>query len=385
MIRPKLRGPGWKELVKVARKIGPQKAFDTLHSIFVTGKFTKTAQIEGRITTIEELKEFTRLDEQNFYVRGGRVNSWETHIKDKDGNIQPYTNIQVRADFQLKNYAPPDKEFLDVWLTEVSEKYKTVGNVSQISDKNVTGKPVVVVLGDLHIGGLTENSLLVNDHNIEDIRSKLLGLATRINLQYPNRPVHIMFAGDLIESFTGKNHANTWKTISMHGAKVVLKAFDLMYEFCGLVQNFSHLYMIPGNHDRISSSNDDDQVGEVIELVHGMFERVGGFDSSYHPLLLSQEIDGVNYILTHGNKKISKKEGSRLAFDYGNPELYNVVLSAHLHHRQTVEDSWKYRVEVIPSVCNPNEYAMSLGEHSRPGCYIFEECKESVDKRDLPL
>jgi len=65
---------------------------------------------------------------------------------------------------------------------------------------------------------------------------------------------------------------------------------------------------------------------------------------TYNHSVNAQVIDGINYILVHGDKGHSKdsKIGA-LVFNHGRQDMFNLVLAGHLHSRITECDSSKYR------------------------------------------
>jgi hypothetical protein len=89
--------------------------------------------------------------------------------------------------------------------------------------------------------------------------------------------------------------------------------------------------------------------------------------------------------MTHGDKTMAKKSINLIA-DYGRRDMYNVILSGHLHSRkkETTQkityistdninvDSLNYRHLVVPSLFTGNFYSESLGYTSSAGGIITE-------------
>ena len=178
--------------------------------------------------------------------------------------------------------------------------------------------------------------------------------------------------GDLIESYTGKNHKDTWKQIEQHGMRVMFTVADLLIKLINEVPNIVEVDIISGNHDRISSVNDDDTEGQVAYAVAELIKRAGFENVTYDPLIISKNHDGVQYVMTHGHLPISKKNPAEIILDYGQQDSYNVILSAHKHTELIKRSTTKMRVHQCPSFVPANLYAERLGEHSPTGFLLYE-------------
>ncbi|HSH25137.1 MAG TPA: hypothetical protein VLA13_06330, partial [Massilibacterium sp.] len=139
-------------------------------------------------------------------------------------------------------------------------------------------------------------------------------------------------------------------------------------------EHFVDVEIVGGNHDRISSSNQDDKEGQVAYLISGMLERLGkGIDTNFDPLLLTSNHDGIQYICTHGDKRISKKDANQMVLEYGDQSCFNVMLTAHRHDEKIIENTIKFKSIQIPAVCSPNNYAVRNGWTSSSGFVILEK------------
>ena len=82
--------------------------------------------------------------------------------------------------------------------------------------------------------------------------------------------VHVHLLGDLIESFTGLNHKNSWKGLDkgMFGVSAV-KLFVKLFKkhFLDKIINLGSIKMVAGNHDRVTSDSSEDVDGGAAELV----------------------------------------------------------------------------------------------------------------------
>ena len=223
---------------------------------------------------------------------------------------------------------------------------------------------ITAVLTDLHVGAKVEGLRATKDYNNDILRGYLREAAVRIN-KYGAKKVHVNILGDLIESFTGLNHPNSWKSMQqgMYGVTVVKEAYSIILEFLCSLNNLVEVNGVGGNHDRPTSSNKEETNGEIAELIFWMLEKsLPTVKFNYDHSLLAIEIGGINQILVHGDKGHTKdsKIGS-LVFLHGKQDTFNLVLSGHLHSRLTGCDTAKYRKLTIPSIFTGNAYSDNLG------------------------
>jgi hypothetical protein len=245
----------------------------------------------------------------------------------------------------------------------------------------------VYALADFHLGAYVGDLLKTPDFNYNVICEYLQEISQEINKE-KHKEVHIFLAGDFIESFSGLNHINSWKGLSKgaYGMKAVMLAHEVLCEHLySKIKNLKYVGFVSGNHDRISSSKDEDQHGEVAMMMQYLFNKdVKNVDSEWSALLLRKVIDGVGYVVTHGHLGISDKEISKVLFDYGFQGMYNVFLKGHKHTRSTKRtfkkslikyedidyvslDSTDYRAVTIPPLFTGNFYSESLGYTSTAG------------------
>jgi len=263
----------------------------------------------------------------------------------------------------------------------IDELYDLTASKSSIRDVIVsrTEGPhqmgdLIVPLADLHIGARVEGLKLTPEFDTDILRRRLSTIADAINRKNAAR-VHLQFLGDLIESFTGLNHINSWQSIEygVYGARVVILALEMIEEFIGKVNNVYSVVGISGNHDRISSNNKEDVRGQVAEIIFYMLKRLyaNKIEMDYDTLVLSRRIDGINYILTHGDKNVIKQDGKQAIIDYGDSTIFNLILSGHLHTRMTKEDEKKFRWILCPSVFTGNYYSESNGWQTTAGVLLI--------------
>jgi hypothetical protein len=379
LFRPKLpRTEAWKQVIDVIREEGPKRALSLLtermqyedgETELIKQEYGKVYSQSRIIKTQDDLKEVIDFDEDKYRVTKGYNKSWGVSAKSADGNSFIYnTNYAVTLEWKLRGLERPDTSWTDAWLKEFCKGVR----FPEIEYRDNSLRPLVVALGDIHIGAITEGDELVPDYNKEIAEQSLIKLATYINNMFPDRDVYYMIGGDIIESFSGKNHKNSWKTLELHGAKAALHAFDLLYKLFQSTKGFKKAFLVGGNHDRISSSNEDDTRSQVAELVAGMFHRTSNVDIEYDSLYIATEIDGIRYILHHGDKRLSSKNGAEMVLDYGDSTKYNVIIGFHKHKLEVIEDTLKYRKITVPPIVKSTEFAKEIGAHSPSGFAAIE-------------
>jgi metallophosphoesterase superfamily enzyme len=234
----------------------------------------------------------------------------------------------------------------------------------------------LIVLADFHFGAEYEGGERTPKVNTEMIKQKLRKV---LNIANHNtaKTNDVLILGDLIESFTGLNHPNSWQGIErgMYGAKVVMEVYDVLVWFMEELKNFGTLYMVPGNHDRSTPSNKEDVRGEIAYIVSGFLEKafpgriinLGDIGSFCHGPL--------NFIATHGHLGLSRESGAAMAYKYGKQGYFNMVLMGHLHSRiiKNNDDGLDFRKIICPSIFSGNQYSEQGGWDGGSGFLMIRQ------------
>ena len=153
---------------------------------------------EQPITSLEEAIKFFDIDVNEYEVTGYSCNAWDVSTKTgKKTNYQVKLTLKPRA--EELDYQEVKKQ-LDYAISKV--------NINKIPGVN-TG---VICLADLHIGADIRNLQRTPDFNFKSVIQYLKDIANQVN-QRGYEKVEIIFLGDFIESFTGLNHINSWKSM----------------------------------------------------------------------------------------------------------------------------------------------------------------------------
>lgn len=244
----------------------------------------------------------------------------------------------------------------------------------------------VLKWADLHFGAHIRNLLLTSDYDDEILYKGLMRSAEKFNrIGYNKGHVHIH--GDLIESFSGLNHINSWHSMDkdLIGPKAVIMCVDLLDKVFQSINNLGAIKIVAGNHDRTSKNNDEDVKGGAAELIAWGL-RLKGYDVEFHPYILTHEVDGINYIIMHGDKVLSKRKTEDILWKYGKKGKFNMICEAHLHtniERLSVaqvnkfdvvkDDGVDHRRMTLPAMFPGNYYSETLGFTSNPGYVIMND------------
>lgn len=264
----------------------------------------------------------------------------------------------------------------DILASEIKRQYTYKPKSYSFNKENV------LKWSDLHFGAYIKNILLVNDFDKDILLDGLLDSINVIN-GFGFKKTHIHINGDLIESFSGLNHVNSWQSMDkdLIGANAVKMCSKMLHTAFQKVDNLGSIKIIAGNHDRTSKANDEDVKGGAAELIAYCLELMG-YDVEFHPYVITHFVDGINHINLHGDKGISKKTTEKIILDYGIQGEYNLINEGHLHsvieklsirQRESFEivkdDSLMHRRFYLPSFFTGNYYSATLGFTTNPGYF----------------
>lgn len=269
--------------------------------------------------------------------------------------------------------------------------YVTQSKIAPVVKKTTDVKigNAVAIVADLHVGADIEPQRNLPGYNIEILEKKLDEVSKEIN-ERKAKNVTIVVNGDMIETFTGLNHINSWKNIDKrygYGTKATIMATEILTRFIEKVNNVCEVILISGNHDRVTSNNSEDVTGEVVHWIHYVLNaRFGNnFKVTWNYDVASILVDNCGVIITHGHLGISKKNPELIINQYGFVGKFNIVTMGHLHTRKILADSMTYRVIHCPSMFTGNDYSKGLGFTSLSG-FIFMKFKNGFPVvEDIPI
>ena len=289
----------------------------------------------------------------------------------------PYYNVQ----FKEGSLERDDFDYLGE-LTKQLDNYRPV-QPYEVRE----GKEGVITLTDFHFGAYISEMQNTPEFSITILCDMLSKAAEDIN-RYNYSKVHVHLLGDLIESFTGLNHKNSWKGLDkgMFGVKAIKLFVELFVQhFLSRVVNLGKIKLVAGNHDRVTSDNNEDTEGGAAELIAWGLETLG-YDIEFSTCTIKHIVEGVCYILNHGHhgftKKLSTKE---MCWTYGEKGYFNFIMEGHLHSRisklnanqiknfeMVKDDTIDCRRQVCASLFTGNTYSEYGGWSTTAGFTITE-------------
>lgn len=340
------------------------------------------------ITTKKQAIEFWKLDtSKNDYLFD--FGSWDVTMKGPDGLPIKATNYRHKIkEFPKQNSEKDLEELLQKCLK------KSLSCSGKLTPANIKTKKSIGVVGmaDFHLGAYVSDLIKTPDFSYTHIINKLKEIVEIINKKEYSE-VYLFLNGDFIESFSGLNHANSWKGLAKgaHGMGSVVLAHEVLKNnLYSKINNLKYIGFISGNHDRTSPDKNLDDKGEVAYMMEYLCRNtVSGIKTEWNPIVISKTIDGINYLVTHAHLNLAKKDSAKILFDYGVQGIYNVILKGHTHSRdmkkvykgQMVKyqeenivffDQLDYRIVVLPPIFTGNFYSESLGYTSSAGFNLFE-------------
>jgi predicted phosphodiesterase len=244
----------------------------------------------------------------------------------------------------------------------------------------------VVCVSDLHTGSVVKalhDTIKSREFNVKILEEYLQETADLIN-SYGFSEVHLMMPGDLIESFSAFNHGDTWKSVEKYEGEVVMCAYKVMKAFLQSVFNIHTVYMTEGNHDRFIAKKEDNSRKGVVELVAFFLKENSSLNIEYHPFIVTKEVDGINYIMSHGDYKVFKNYDNFL-FTYGKQGMYNVLITGHYHEFKIHKSDQVFTHIGCPSIFTGNFFSESMGCTSAPGFLVITNLKDKPKIDFLPL
>lgn len=245
-------------------------------------------------------------------------------------------------------------------------------------------REAVMKWSDLHFGAHIRNLLRTQDYDSDVLYSMLMDSVEEVN-RMGFRRVHIHILGDLIESFTGLNHVNSWLSLNKDetGANAIQMCTRMLHKVLSQIHNLGQIKIVAGNHDRLSKNNDEDVKGGAAELIAWGLDLIG-YDVEFNPVIIRQKVEGINHLGLHGHLGLSKLPTEKILWKYGEKGCYNYISEGHLHsviqklsvaQRKNFEtlkdDSVDHRRSHVASFFPGNFYSESGGWDSNPGYEII--------------
>lgn len=340
-----------------------------------------TAKTQKSITSLEEAIEFFEIDTEKWEVDRFIVNSWDVTMKVDDAPVK-------RTNYQVKLFLNKKEKGLDEIYEDISKVL--VDYTPKILNYNKGEGIITVELADLHIGAEVKNLVRTKNFDITIISDYLRTISEIVN-SYGANKVYLNLHGDFMESISGLNHEDSWKSMAkgLYGANSIIVANEIIAgNLISNINNIEEINIVSGNHDRISASRNVDGYGEGAKLLAYMLQKdFPDVKINFDYLILVREIDGINHIITHGHHGISKKDLSKVVADFGKTGMFNLWTEGHLHNRLSKKvlktkiatydsidyvelDQQNYRKLVLPPIFTGNFFSESLGFANNAGFVV---------------
>jgi len=252
---------------------------------------------------------------------------------------------------------------------------------------NSINKEGIITITDLHFGAYISAMIKTPDFNISILCDMLENAAVEVN-RFNYKITHVHLLGDLIESFTGLNHKNSWKGLDkgMFGVSAIKLFVELFIKhFLSKINNLGTIKIVAGNHDRVTSDNNEDVDGGAAELISWGLEILG-YDIEFSTSVITHVVDNICHILNHGHHPYTKKKSTQeMCWDYGKKGMFNYIKEGHLHSRikklnaiqlknfkMISDDNIDCRREVCPSLFTGNSFSEYGGWSTLAGFQVSE-------------
>lgn len=252
----------------------------------------------------------------------------------------------------------------------------------KISKGNGTG---IVDFSDLHTGGVLKHALeTVKTLPFDlEILTAYMDKAVSLVNSYNFKKLFVMLPGDLVETFTAFNHKDTWRHVQANQGGIVILAYELIKRTLENLNNVEKVFMVEGNHDRMTSGKEGNSRKGVVEIIAYFLAENSSLDIVYHPWLTAAEIDGCWHMMTHGDHKPFLKND--FWFRYGKQGIYNVLRTGHYHGFNILRQTNENLHYQCPSIFPGNFFSESIGFDAVPAITVcqHENGIPRVDYRPL--
>lgn len=314
------------------------------------------------------------------------IDEYCVHYKLPRNDIKSYKLVS-HTGTPFYNILFKEKPNLDVNFDYISELKKQLKKVKPVFNKVKGSNTGVITLTDFHFGAYISAMKNTPSFNIDILCSMLNKAASTIN-RFKYKKVHVHLLGDLIESFTGLNHKNSWKGLDkgMFGVSAIKLFVELFKKhFLDEINNLGVIKIVAGNHDRVTSSKDEDSDGGAAELISWGLKLIG-YDVEFSTSIIKHVVDDVCYILNHGHHGYTRsKSTEELCWEYGEKGYFNFIMEGHLHSRISKlnakqlsnfkiisDDTIDCRRQVCASLFTGNSYSEYGGWSTKAGYTITE-------------
>jgi len=322
----------------------------------------------GRIFTLEQLLEKSKVDTKIWEVERHVINKWEVGSKTPDGKIITEELYQIKA-WLKKNKVAFDYEELKKQLIEDSKNYAPKYEPIKYS-KSKDSYLLEVSIPDIHIGKLAwdeesgenydckiSSSLFIQ--TVEEFIKRVQGYnISQIIFPIGNDILHTDNGNDTTTSGTAVTTDTRYHKMFRIARQMCVEAIEKLMVIAPVV-----VKIVPGNHDRERCF----YLGEALE---GWFSNCKDVFIDNSPKLRKYHQYGQNMLLfTHGSEEKIADLPLLMATEekemWANTK-YREVHIGHLHTKQSIQfkdisEHKGVRIRVIPSLCAADDWHVQHG------------------------
>lgn len=306
------------------------------------------------------------------------TDSTEEHIAKINEKIRELeiTKIQVADEKRMYKQVLREEARRRAILDTILNKIEELNNCKPMINKNIvhinSDKVMCVLLSDLHYGAAFDTFL--NSYNSEIAKERINKYKDAIiNLYNTNSPkvINIELLGDLIENAL---HVTARLDTDKDIGRQIIEASELISEFIFEIAEHTKvpikIYMVEGNHDRITIKKEEALTGEsftgvmkeIIKLRLSRVNNVSFINPFYTDDICVMEVFDRHIGLIHGHN--DKKQSARKILNEF-LEGYDYLNGIHCGHWHNVEIT-REGVIVNGSVKGSDRYAQNLRYSSAP-------------------
>ena len=363
---------------------------------------------------------YFEIDTKKFEISKAVFKQWTVTMKLKDWEIKTLDAkskiLYKQKPITIANHGcsitivpKKDAKEKEKWAAVYKELQKSRTRVGKLpQSKSAKGKPIVAAMADFHIGANWVSRIHKNgDFNFDILLRRMDEAVAKINAQ-GSKEVHLAILGDMIEFFGSMMHYTQIfdVDIALSGTNGMRICYEVFRDHVlSKIVNLKSVYIVSGNHDRMDAdAKKDSPLGSAAEMFYyQVLDNFKNLNVEYDHFMLVKEVDGIEYILTHGHKG-NPALLQNLINDYSeNPSLYTVLLTGHYHHRKqkatqrstvvkykdkytTVTDTLKNRSVQVSSFITGGIFSQKIGKSSTAGFSIIVSTGYSnIDHLDLSL
>lgn len=316
-----------------------------------------------RISTLDQLLEYCKVDLSVWEVERFVVNKWEMGAKNVDDELVVQPLFQVKATLKKRTEIVAVRKEIELLKEDAKRSARVPKPIrySPSADVNM----LEINIPDIHVGKLAwpgETGYEAYDTKIATLTYEraLQTLLERVSGYDFNQIVYVvgndLFNSDDLESRTTKG---TVVTTDGRYHKTFYKVRRMVTDAIEQLRQVARVkvIMVPGNHDNLSVWH----LGDSLECYFHKYPDVE-IDNTPKPRKY-EEYGNVMLMFTHGDK--GKRQDYPLLMATEQPEMFGRTRYREAHtghtHMTKMDEQHGVRVRVLPALCPPDDWHAENG------------------------